>query len=249
MYGGGDRRQQIQGINKGVEIIIGEAGLLYMLYMCLYMCLYMYLYMYLYMCLYNVFCCVSHTPLSHHSHSGSAERPAHERFSHSQDGHLSCQFRRRSMHVYALLVVIRFTFGSRPSYSVHVSITHRKQCVIKTCTERGRPGTDAKLEYSSVFFEALSALSPLPCHALPSCFSLCLLVHKILDEADRMLDMGFEPQIRKILLDIRPDRQTVMTRYAQYLQRPIVYFCSVGRTTCTWVNNFHILHATCMNTL
>lgn len=26
-----------------------------------------------------------------------------------------------------------------------------------------------------------------------------------------MLDMGFEPQIRKILLDIRPDRQTVMT--------------------------------------
>ncbi|XP_069127188.1 probable ATP-dependent RNA helicase DDX53 [Argopecten irradians] len=33
----------------------------------------------------------------------------------------------------------------------------------------------------------------------------------ILDEADRMLDMGFEPEIKKILLDIRPDRQTVMT--------------------------------------
>lgn len=26
-----------------------------------------------------------------------------------------------------------------------------------------------------------------------------------------MLDMGFEPQIRKLLLDIRDDRQTVMT--------------------------------------
>lgn len=27
-----------------------------------------------------------------------------------------------------------------------------------------------------------------------------------------MLDMGFEPQIMKIILDIRPDRQTIMTR-------------------------------------
>ncbi|KAI4581698.1 hypothetical protein MJG53_009223 [Ovis ammon polii x Ovis aries] len=57
---------------------------------------------------------------------------------------------------------------------------------------------------------------------------------QVLDEADKMLDMGFEPQIMKILLDVRPDRQTVMTsatwpyavrRLAQsYLKEPMIVY-------------------------
>ncbi|NXE25358.1 DDX43 helicase, partial [Ardeotis kori] len=65
------------------------------------------------------------------------------------------------------------------------------------------------------------------------------------NEADRMLDMGFEPQIMKILIDVRPDRQTVMTsatwpdgvrRLAKsYLKNPMIVY--VGTLDLAAVNS------------
>ncbi|XP_071152368.1 uncharacterized protein [Mytilus edulis] len=73
------------------------------------------------------------------------------------------------------------------------------------------------------------------------------VTYLILDEADRMLDMGFEPEIKKILLDIRPDRQTVMTSATwpegvrrlggQYLKDPIQVF--VGSLDLAAVHSVH----------
>ena len=40
--------------------------------------------------------------------------------------------------------------------------------------------------------------------------NLTRVTYLVLDEADRMFDLGFEPQIMKIINNIRPDRQTVL---------------------------------------
>ena len=72
-----------------------------------------------------------------------------------------------------------------------------------------------------------------------------------------MLDMGFEPQIRKILLDIRPDRQTVMTRSTHiiivhvYVHRyivfaPILYMYNVHAYNCTVYTVYKVCVCVCV---
>ena len=42
------------------------------------------------------------------------------------------------------------------------------------------------------------------------CCTLRRVTYVVLDEADKMFDMGFEPQIKDLMKSIRPDRQTIM---------------------------------------
>jgi len=53
------------------------------------------------------------------------------------------------------------------------------------------------------------------------------VTYLVLDEADRMLDMGFEPQIRKIVSQISPDRQTLMysATWPREIQKLAMEFC------------------------
>ena len=49
-----------------------------------------------------------------------------------------------------------------------------------------------------------------------------------------MLDMGFEPQIKKILLDVRPDRQTVMTRLRLVQNITRMWLCVFLKAYIQW---------------
>jgi len=74
------------------------------------------------------------------------------------------------------------------------------------------------------------------------------VTYVVIDEADRMFDMGFEPQISKIVESIRPDRQTVMfsATFAKHVERlaknfltkPVEIIAGVRNQTCQSVEQF-----------
>ncbi|XP_040859270.1 DEAD box protein 53 [Ochotona curzoniae] len=82
---------------------------------------------------------------------------------------------------------------------------------IKSCCIYGGASRDGQIQDIAKGVDIITAtpgrLSDLQMNKFINLNSITYLV---LDEADKMLDLGFEPQIMKILIDVRPDRQTIM---------------------------------------
>jgi len=84
--------------------------------------------------------------------------------------------------------------------------------------------------------------------------SLQRVTYCVIDEADRMLDMGFEPQVRTILMRIRPDRQLLLfsATFSPSIDRLARSFLSesfvkvivgdVGSANDDVTQHFHVFH-------
>ena len=68
------------------------------------------------------------------------------------------------------------------------------------------------------------------------------ITYLVMDEADRMLDMGFEPQIRKIVSQIRPDRQTLM--FSATWPKDVQKLANVRIALTSWIARTYTYHRT-----
>mmetsp|Transcript_70769 Transcript_70769/g.133224 ORF Transcript_70769/g.133224 Transcript_70769/m.133224 type:complete len:322 (+) Transcript_70769:1913-2878(+) len=79
-----------------------------------------------------------------------------------------------------------------------------------TCIYGGGPKRTQVYDLSNGVEVVIATPGRLIDHLETGATNLKRITYLVMDEADRMLDMGFEPQIRKIVGQIRPDRQTLM---------------------------------------
>jgi len=79
-----------------------------------------------------------------------------------------------------------------------------------TCVYGGAPKRDQAKELRDGVEILIATPGRLIDFLVSKTTNLRRVTYLILDEADRMLDMGFEKPIRKIILQTRPDRQTVL---------------------------------------
>jgi ATP-dependent RNA helicase DDX5/DBP2 len=82
--------------------------------------------------------------------------------------------------------------------------------VKNTCCYGGAPKSGQKRDLSRGVEIVIATPGRLKDFIAGGDTNLRRVTYLVLDEADRMLDMGFEPDIRKIVAQIRPDRQTLM---------------------------------------
>merc|ERR1719211_810126 len=77
-----------------------------------------------------------------------------------------------------------------------------------------RPGGAPKRDQAAILRRGVEILIATPGRLIDfltqQTTNLTRVTYLVLDEADRMLDMGFEPQIRQIVSQVRPDRQVLM---------------------------------------
>lgn len=95
-----------------------------------------------------------------------------------------------------------------------VALPHHVPCLIlyKTCScvYGGVPKSRQLRDLRSGVEIVIATPGRLIDHLEQGNTNLKRVTYLVLDEADRMLDMGFEPQLRKICSQIRPDRQVLM---------------------------------------
>jgi len=82
--------------------------------------------------------------------------------------------------------------------------------VKNTCVYGGAPKRDQAMDLRNGVEIVIATPGRLLDFLESNTTNLRRVTYLVLDEADRMLDMGFEPQIRKIVDQIRPDRQTLL---------------------------------------